>query len=119
MKEYVTILHEAPGANDDLSPAEIQTMIGRYMEWTQTLRDQGRIVAEKSLAHGGGLRISGSGADAVVSDGPFSEGAELVGGLHVIKAENREEALAWAQECPALERGAWIELREVETWGQA
>lgn len=117
MKEFVSILHEAPGANDDLSPAEIQAMIGRYMEWTQKLRDEGRIVAEKSLAHTGGVRVSGSGADSLVSDGPFSEGAEVVGGLHVITADSLEEAVEWARQCPALDRGAWIELREVETWG--
>ena len=117
MKEFVTILHEAPGANDDLSPGEIQAMIQRYMEWTGKLREEGRIVAEKSLNSSRGVRLHGYGDTAVVTDGPFAEGPEVVGGLHVIKAESVDQAIEWAQECPALENGAWIELREVETWG--
>lgn len=118
MKEFVTILHEAPDANRDLSPDEIQAMIGRYMQWTATLRDRDGIVAEKSLEHSNGVRIEGFDQAAVVSDGPFAEGPEVVGGLHVIRVASRDEAIDWARQCPALERGAWIELREVETWGE-
>lgn len=118
MKEYVTILHESPRANDDLGPDEIQGLIDRYMQWTASLREKGQIVAEKSLAHEGGVRIDGFGAQSTVADGPYAEGPEVVGGLHVIRAATREDAIEWARACPALEHGAWIELREVETWGE-
>ena len=116
MKEFVTILHEDPGAGKDLSPADIQGMIQAYMEWTKELRDAGKLVAEKSLNRAAGTRIAGYGPNAVVSEGPFSETAEVVGGLHVIQVESKDEALAWAKKCPALHGSAWIELREVESW---
>jgi len=117
MKEFVTILHETPGANNDLSPADIQAAMEQYMAWTQELRKDNRIVSEKSLSHASGVRIQGSGPDITATDGPYSEGAELVGGLHIIRAESLEEATEWAKKCPALAGGAWIELRPVEEWG--
>ena len=58
-------------------------------------------VTEKGLSHDGEVRLVGYLSEAIVSGGPFSEGAEVVGGVPVILAESREEAIAWARECAA------------------
>ena len=116
MNEYVTILHEVPSDPSRLSPEQIQEMIERYMTWTSELREQGRIVDERSLSAAGARVIRKSGDETVVSDGPYSEAREVVGGLHIIRAESLTDALDWARKCPALDFGAAVEVRQIQEW---
>jgi hypothetical protein len=60
-----------------------------------------------------GARVTFSGGKASVSDGPFTEAKELIGGYWVIQAKSREEAVAWASRCPAGD-GDVIEVRQVQ-----
>lgn len=59
-----------------------------------------------------GARIAFSGKEPVVTDGPFSEAKEVVGGYWIIDVPSREEAVAWARKCPAGE-GDVIEIRRI------
>lgn len=58
------------------------------------------------------MRVSFSGGKPAVSDGPFAEAREVLGGYWLIKAGSREEAVAWAKRVPA-EDGDLIEVRQV------
>lgn len=60
---------------------------------------------------------SGRPADAVVSDGPFTESTEVVGGLFVFEVEDLDQATELARHLPAAEDGA-VELRPLAGWGQ-
>jgi hypothetical protein len=57
-----------------------------------------------------GVRITGGPDAAIVTDGPFAEGAEVAGGYYVFEAENLDEALALARDIPAAKYGG------VEVW---
>jgi hypothetical protein len=116
MKQFVTILHEQPSGMAEVSPAQIQELIEKYMEWTRGLREQNRIRVETNLNNRTGKTIRGFGSESHVTDGPYSETKEVIGGLHIIEAESWDDALEWARRCPALEMGATLELREVEDW---
>ena len=59
-----------------------------------------------------GARVAFSGGRATVTDGPFTEAKELIGGYWLIQAKSKEEAVEWASRCPAGE-GAVIEVRRV------
>jgi hypothetical protein len=59
-----------------------------------------------------GARVSFSGGRATVTDGPFTEAKELIGGYWLIQAKSKEEAVAWASRCPAAD-GDVIEVRQV------
>jgi hypothetical protein len=59
-----------------------------------------------------GARISVKGGKKSVTDGPFTEAKELVGGYWLIDVKSREEAIEWATRAP-LEEGAVIEVRQV------
>jgi hypothetical protein len=59
-----------------------------------------------------GARVSFPGGKATVTDGPFAEAKELIGGYWLIDVRSREEAVAWATRCPADE-GNIIEVRQV------
>ena len=59
-----------------------------------------------------GARISFAGGKATVTDGPFTEAKEIVGGYWLIQTRSKEEALEWASRCPAADHEL-IELRQV------
>jgi hypothetical protein len=59
-----------------------------------------------------GARVSFSGGKASVTDGPFSEAKELIGGYWMIEAASKEEAVQWASRCPGAD-GDTIEVRQV------
>jgi hypothetical protein len=59
-----------------------------------------------------GARVSFSGGKPSVTDGPFTESKELIGGYWLIQARSKEEAVEWASRCPAND-GDTIEVRQV------
>ena len=55
------------------------------------------------------------GSKVAISDGPFAEAKEIIGGYFVVEAKNYDEALSLAKDCPHLELGfGSIEVREIE-----
>jgi hypothetical protein len=59
-----------------------------------------------------GARVSFSGGKAAVTDGPFTEAKEMIGGYWMIEAKSKDEAVQWASRCPAAD-GDVIEVRQV------
>jgi hypothetical protein len=59
-----------------------------------------------------GARVSFAKGNATVTDGPFIETKEVIGGFWIIQVNSKQEAIDWARRCPA-ENGDMIELREV------
>src|SRR2546427_10149546 len=72
------------------------------------------LAAEGGLpsSKGGGITFSGGGR-ATVTDGPFTEAKELIGGYWMIRVKSKEEAVEWASRCPAQD-GDVIEVRQVQ-----
>jgi hypothetical protein len=62
---------------------------------------------------GKGARVSFAGGKASVTDGPFTEAKEVIGGYWLIQAKSKEEAVQWATRCPAAD-GDMIEVRQVQ-----
>src|SRR5471030_3192817 len=58
-----------------------------------------------------GARVAFSGGDVKVTDGPFVEAKEVVGGYWMIQVKSKEEAVNWMKRCPAAE-GDRIEIRQ-------
>ncbi len=59
-----------------------------------------------------GARVSFAQGGATVTDGPYVETKEVIGGFWIIQVKSKEEGVAWARRCPAL-KGDVIELREI------
>jgi hypothetical protein len=81
--------------------------------YNEELRKAGMLLSLDGLrppGDGGTVRFSADGT-ATVTDGPFAEAKEVVGGYWLIQARSREEALEWASRCPG--RGCAIEVRRV------
>ena len=90
--------------------AEAVGAMGRYNE---ELTKAGVLLALDGLqSPAKGARVSFAGGSASVTDGPFAEAKELIGGYWMIEAASKEEAVQWATRCPAAD-GDTIEVRQV------
>jgi hypothetical protein len=93
-----------------LSPEELQKVSEKWMTWFKRLTEQGKAVAGQPLERDGKIV---SGKDRVVSDGPFAESKEAIGGYFLLNVATMDEAVAIARECPGLAYGIRVEVRPV------
>lgn len=100
-----------PETHAHLSPEERQQLIVRWNAWYEGLRAAGQAVDGRPLELETRV-VSGPGGERV-TDGPFAEGKEAVGGYVMLAVANLEEATAIARRHPGLEHGLVIEVRPV------
>jgi len=94
-----------------LSPEEQQKHMQEWRDWMQGLAEEGQLIDGLPL-HSNGKQVSNKGA--VVTDGPFAEGAEMVGGYLMVKANSLDEATEMSKGCPMLQyEEGHIEVREI------
>jgi hypothetical protein len=93
-----------------LSPEELQKVSEKWMTWFRGLTEQGKAVAGQPLERDGKIV---SGKDRIVSDGPFAESKEAIGGYFLLDVATMEEAVAIARDCPGLPYGIRVEVRPV------
>src|SRR5213596_2610108 len=93
-----------------LSPEEKQKVTDQWMTWFRRLTDEGKAVAGNPLEREGKVV---SGKERTVSDGPFAESKEAIGGYFLLDVATMNEALAIAKECPGLPYGIRVEVRAV------
>ena len=91
-----------------LSAEQMQQAADHWMAWFNGLKEQGRCVAGNPLEPQGKII---SGKSAVISDGPFAEAKETVGGYFLLNVDTMDEAVAIAQQCPGLPHGIRVEVR--------
>jgi hypothetical protein len=108
MKDFLFLfrMNGAPAG----SPDEMQAMTKRWMDWI------GGIAAQNKLTDRGN-RLFSSGKVVkpgnVITDGPYTEIKESIGGYTIVKADSLEEATELAKGCPGLSVGASVEVREI------
>jgi len=88
--------------------------VAAMMKYNEALRQAGVLVTLEGLHPPSmGARVSFEGGKPVVTDGPFTEAKEVIGGFWMIEVKSREEAIAWAMRCPASANET-IEIRQVQ-----
>ena len=98
----------APGT---MPPVEA---VEKMMKYNEALKEAGVLVTLDGLHPPSmGARISFAGGKPVVTDGPFIEAKEVIGGYWMIEVNSKEEAIEWAKKCPASNNET-IELRQVQ-----
>ncbi|MBV8063503.1 MAG: YciI family protein [Nevskia sp.] len=98
----------APGTMPD--PKAVAAM----MKYNEELQQAGVLLALDGLHPPSmGARVSFKGGKAKVTDGPFAEAKEVLGGYWMIQVKSREEAIAWATRCPGGDNEV-IEIRQVQ-----
>jgi hypothetical protein len=88
--------------------------VAKMMEYNRSLQQAGILLALDGLHPPSmGARVSFPGGTPKVTDGPFAEAKEVVGGYWMIDVKSREEAVEWASRCPGSENEV-IEVRQVQ-----
>lgn len=108
--EYM-LLFRGNHIHSGLSPEEMQEVASQMMAWFKRLSDKGIAQAGRPLDNSGKV-VSGKNG-RVVTDGPFAESKEAVGGYFLLQVDTMDEAVAIAQECPMLPHGGKVEVRQV------
>ncbi len=115
MKEFLLLfrggLSDRMGDSPEQSPEAMQAHMQLWMAWMQNLKEQGKLLGAQPLLPTG-KTITGS--KKTLSDGPFMEGKELIGGYLLCLAKDYEEAVDISKGCPILEfDDGTVEVREV------
>lgn len=97
------------GIKQDASPAALQTNMAKWMAWVEQLNKDGKYVAGEPLLPGGKLVRSKTS----ITDGPYTEGKELVGGYFIINANDMQEAADIAKSYPDFEYDGTVQVRQV------
>jgi hypothetical protein len=88
--------------------------VAAMMKYNESLQKAGVLLAVDGLHPPSvGARVSFPGGKAKVTDGPFAEVKEVIGGYWMIQVKSREEAIEWASRCPGSENEV-IEIRQVQ-----
>jgi len=110
MKDFMLIFIGPSYEELGLSPEQMQERMGRWFAWNGKMQAQGVVKGGDAL-HPGGKRVSGS--ERTVTDGPFVESKELIGGYYIVQAKDYEGAIAIAQDFPDYDLDGSVEIREV------
>lgn len=107
MEKFMLIFHGTmpPGQSEE----QMQAHMGKWMTWIDGLAKAGKYVSGEPLLPGGKIV---AGSNASVTDGPFVEGKEVVGGYFIINAADMNEAVEISKGCPDLAFGS-VQVRQV------
>ncbi|MCE1163524.1 YciI family protein [Thiomonas intermedia] len=109
---YMLMILEPRGQRTTRSEDEGRALYAEMIAFGQDLAAQGQLVATESLrpdSHA--VRVQRRGDKSTLTDGPFAETREMVGGFFLIECPSRDEAVRLAETCPAA-RFATVEVRE-------
>lgn len=110
MNEYLLVYRADYSFMPNRTPEEMQAMSKRWMDWI------GGIAAQNKLVNRGN-RLEASGKvirnDSTITNGPYAEIKESIGGYSVIKAESYDAAIELAKSCPIITLGGNVEVREI------
>jgi hypothetical protein len=110
---YALLVIEPPGQRGTRSDAEGREAYGRMVHFSEELKQRGLLTVSQSLKTGtSDARVKVRGDAVIITDGPFAEVKEVMGGFFLLTCETREQAIEIARECPAA-RWATIEVREL------
>ena len=104
-----------PKGYESAAPDAVPTAeaVAKMMEYNKTLQNAGVLLALDGLfPPSTGARVSYTGGKAMVTDGPFAEAKEVIGGYWIIQVRSREEAIEWAKRAPMSDNEV-IEVRQI------
>jgi hypothetical protein len=115
---YMLLIYTDESLYGRMSEAEMQADMAAWGEYT------GAIMGAGASSLGDALQptttattVTLEGGDALVSDGPFAETKEQLGGFYLLDVENLDAAIEWAKKCPGAAYGK-IELRPIQEYDQ-
>jgi hypothetical protein len=113
MEEYALIMRHEDGMKV-ASPEQMQVWMKQTMDWIGSIAAQNKFVSGTGLPFDDARVVATKNAKAVVTNGPFGDIKETIGGLITVRAESMEEAVEFAKGCPVLQgEGNSVEVRKI------
>jgi len=111
MKNYILLFR---GGLDfaTASPEQLQTSMMKWKTWMDALGAAGQLKGGERLTQTGAVL---SGPQKQLTDGPYAEGKEVVGGFLIVTANDLQHAIEISQDCPIYEVGGSTEIQEIAT----
>jgi hypothetical protein len=113
MKEFMLIFRMTPSVDFKPTPEQMQEGIKHWQDWIGGIAAQGKFSSTNQLGFTGKTLK----ADGVITDGPYAEVKEIVGGYIIVKATDIDDAINLAKGCPILHVGGHVEAREIMVLG--
>jgi hypothetical protein len=110
MPEFMFIFRDGDARGD--SPEQMQKRIQKWFAWFDGLTKAGAYKGQAAPLEPGGKVVRG-GSRRSVSDGPYAEAKDLVGGYAIVEAKDLDAAVELADGCPIYERDGAVEVRQV------
>jgi hypothetical protein len=117
--KYLLALFGDESGWEDVSPEDMKASMEPWNRFEREVVDAGVKLAGEGLQPSNtatSIKV-GEGTDRMVTDGPFAETKEQLGGFYLIQCENLDQALEWAKKVP-LQPGGTIEVRPVMDYEQ-
>jgi hypothetical protein len=102
------MLRDSGAFPENISAEEIQEILERYGAWAEKIGAKGQKLVDNE-----GRVIARKDGGVAVTDGPYVESKEVIGGYFVIDADDYDSATRLAEDCPHLDFGT-IEIRQIE-----
>jgi hypothetical protein len=113
MEEFALIMRHEDG-NKVASPEQIQKWMKQTMDWIGSIAAQNKFVSGTGLPFDNAKVVTTKNTKQVVTNGPFGDIKETIGGFVIVKADSVEEAVEFAKGCPVLQgEGNSMEIRKV------
>ncbi len=112
MKDFLFLFRGGDHVTLQQSPEKWQAHMQKWMQWMGDLQTKGQLIGAQPLNETGKIV---TGNKKVVTDGPYMEGKEMVGGYLMCKAADYNEAVEISKGCPILEfTDGIVEVREIQ-----
>lgn len=110
MTKFMYLFRGGDATRSEQSPEEMQAHMEVWKSWMGNLAGNGQLVDGLPLSKEGKVVLS---AGETITDGPFAEGNEIVGGYLIVNANNLDEAVEISKGCPIYEHQGSVEVREI------
>ena len=109
MNEFLLVIHRDVISKDaSPSPEQMQAAIKPFQDWIGGIAAQNKLAMPPKRWEAGGRVVKQNNA---VTNGPYAEIKESIGGVLLIRAEDYDDAVEIAKGCPILQWGATVEVR--------
>jgi prepilin-type processing-associated H-X9-DG protein len=109
MKEFMMIFRHTPNPAFQMSPEQMQAEIKKWQDWIGGIAAQGKFVGTNQLGFEGKTLLP----NKTITDGPYAEVKEIVGGYIIVTANSIDEAIKLAEGCPILFIDGHVEVRDI------
>jgi hypothetical protein len=115
---YLLLIYTDESTYAAMSEAEAEAGMAQWWEYDSAIKESGASSAGEALQPTTtATTVRDDGGKPIVTDGPFAETKEQLGGYYLLDVENLDAAIEWAHKCPAARYGS-VELRPIQEFEQ-